>query len=56
MTIFNFNNYFLIELYRQTKHNNIGWGHKTNSIKLQIKHVLYESYTNHFQDKVLDIY
>ena len=28
MTIFNFNNCFLIELYRQTKHNTIGWGHK----------------------------
>ena len=27
MTIFNFNNCFLIELYRQTKHNTIGWGH-----------------------------
>ena len=40
MTIFNFNNYFLIELYRQTKQNNIGWGHKTNSFKLQIRHVV----------------
>jgi hypothetical protein len=29
MTIFNFNNCFLIELYRQTKHNTMGWGHKT---------------------------
>ena len=28
MTIFNFNNCFLIELYRQTKHNTMGWGHK----------------------------
>jgi hypothetical protein len=40
MTIFNFNNHFLIELYRQTKQNNIGWGHTTNSFKLQIRHVV----------------
>ena len=31
MTIFNFNNCFLIELYRQTKHNTMGWGHKNIS-------------------------
>ena len=30
MTIFNFNNCFLIELYRQTKYNTMGWGHKYN--------------------------